>query len=83
MDKKRNDKDKEETTERYYNSKTMVVALGTVGVGAYILGTKRGIKKGYMEGLKDGIVQGLANGSLEGYVKGIADVASVMRSTES
>lgn len=82
MTKKEEKNGKEETVERYYNTKTMVIAVGTVGVGAYLLGKKRGMRDGYVLGLKDGIVQGLAEGGLEGYVKAISDVASVMRNQE-
>ena len=72
----------EETSERFYNTKAMVLAVASAGFTGFLLGNKRGMKFGYIQGLKDGIVQGLGEGQLEGYVNAISDVASVMRSTE-
>ena len=72
----------EETTERLWNTKTLVGGMSIVGIGGYILGKRRGVVIGYAQGLKDGIVQGLAEGQLEGYVHAVADVASVFRGTE-
>lgn len=69
----------EQNTQRYYNQKSMVVAVTTVGTAAYLMGLSRGSKKAYVEGLKDGLKQGILEGRLEGYVNAMQDVASIMR----
>lgn len=70
-------------TERFYNSKTMALAVGTVGITAYLLGNNRGMKKGYIMGLTDGLKEGIETGKLEGYVNSLADVATVIRNSQN
>lgn len=65
-----------ETVEYFYSNRTLLIAVTTVGISAYVMGSR----KGYVNGVKDGIKLGIAEGRLEGYVKAISDLAALARS---
>ena len=67
--------EKVETVEVFYSQKTMLLAVGAVGLTSFMLGQSKGIRIGYLAGVKDG----LATSNLEDYAQVISDLASLVR----